>query len=60
MSRYLEPDECPNCGCLTTHRPGACEAADRDEEFHFRDCGVAGGWPHPASACADRDEEDDE
>lgn len=27
------------------------------EDFHYNDCGVAGGFPHPASACAEETEE---
>ena len=36
-------DRCsgPDCCCADLHRP-----------MHYMDCGVAGGMPHPASACA--------
>ncbi len=30
--------------------PAEREVADDDPEMHYMDCGVAGGFPHPASA----------
>lgn len=32
---------------------GKCVPLDPKYDFHYMDCGVAGGFPHPAYECED-------